>query len=220
MLLCTFFAFSQQPKDYFDIQIAKHLKTYKTESEAAIQNDDKRHAEFLFDSLFDTHLKLKYVPDMTLKKVSRGTFNTSKIKNSFLLITKSAWEQIDDKEIEAINRMAKMYKGQMDIVVLFWTSRMIAKQQSKGFSSRIKVTYVDERENNSNHIIAPFKHSFGAPACFFISQDRKLLKIDRKFTANLKTNDPKLALKSAHEQIKQILFKDEQTIEGVLTTIN
>lgn len=220
LFVCVFLAFPQQPKDYFDFQIAKHLKTYKTQSEAAIQNDDKQHAEFLFDSLFNTHLKYSYVPDITLKKVSRGTINTSKIDNSFLLITKSAWEQIDKKEIEAINRMAKMYKGQMDIVVLFWSSRIVAKQRGRGFSSHVTVTYVDERENNANHIIAPFKHSFGAPACFFISEGKQLLKIDRKFTANLKTDDPKLALESAHQQIKLILFNDEQTAEGILTTIN
>ena len=220
MFMCMFLAFSQQPKAYFDFQIAKHLESYKAQSEVAIQNDDRQHAEFLFDSLFNTHLKLSYISDMTLKKISGGTVNTSEIDNSFLLITKSAWEQIDDKEIEAINRMAKMYKGQIDIVVLFWTSRMIAKQRGRGFSSHVDVTYVDERENNANHIIAPFKHSFGAPACFFISEDKQLLKIDRKFTANLNTDDSKLSFESAHQQIKQILFNDKQTSEEILTTIN
>lgn len=220
LFVCMFSAFSQKPEAYFDFQIAKHLKDYKTLSEVAIQNNDRQHAEFLFDSLFDTHLKYSYVANMTLKKVNGRTLNTSEIENSFLLITKSAWEQIDDKEIEAINRMAKMYKGQIDIVVLFWTSRITAKQRGRRFNSHVDVTYVDERENNSNHIIAPFKHSFGAPTCFFISEDKQLLKIDRKFTANLHTKDPKLTLESAHQQIKLILFNDEQTTEGILTTIN
>lgn len=220
MFMCMFLAFPQQPKAYFDFQIAKHLKAYKAQSEVAIQNDDRQYAEFLFDSLFNTHLKLSYISEMTLKKINGGTVKTSKINNSFLLITKSAWEHIDDKEIEAINRMAKMYNGQIDIIVLFWTSRMTAKQHGKGFNSYVDVTYVDERKNNANHIITPFKHSFGAPTCFFISEDKQLLKIDRKFTANLNTDDPKLALDSAHEQIKEILFNDKQTSEGILTTIN
>lgn len=220
MFVCMFSAFAQEPEAYFDFQIAKHLKAYKTQSEAAILNDDAQYAEVLFDSLFDSHLKNSYIADITLKKVNGGRVKTSKINNSFLLITKSAWEQIDDKEIEAVNRLAKMYKGQIDVVVLFWSSRLIAKQRGRGYNSLVDVTYVDERENNANHIIAPFKHSFGAPACFFISEDKKLLKIDRKFTANLSTDDPKLALESAHQQIKMILFDDKQTSAGILTTIN
>lgn len=220
MLMCLFIAYPQDPEAYFDFQISKHIKAYKEKSEVAIENGDKAQAKFLFDSLFNNHLKLRYVPDMILKKVTRGTINTSKFNNAFLLITKSSWEHIDDKEIKAINRMAKMYKGQMDIVVLFWSSRMIAKKLGRGFNSHVNVTFIDERENDANHIIAPFKHSFGSPACFFISVDNQLLKIDRKFIANLNTEDPQLALESAHEQIKKMLFNNERTVEGILTTIN
>ncbi|WP_460219587.1 hypothetical protein [Psychroserpens sp. MEBiC05023] len=218
--LFVFLAFPQEPKTYFEYEISKHLKTYKNKSELAIQNNDKAYADFLFDSLVNNHLKFSYISELKLKKIHGGTLRTSKIKNAFLLITKSAWEQIDDKEIEAINRMSKMYKGQIDIVVLFWTSKSIAKQRGSDFSSLVTVTYIDERENNSNHIIKPYKHSFGAPTCFFISEEKQLLNIDRKFTVNLSIDDPKLAFEAAHQQIKLILFEDKKTNEGIITTIH
>ncbi|MEH6535704.1 MAG: hypothetical protein V7719_04880 [Psychroserpens sp.] len=218
--LLVFLAFSQEPKTYFEHEISKHLKAYKTQSEIAIENDDKEYAEFLFDSLFDSHLKSSYISEITLNKANGGRLNTSNVENAFLLITKSAWEQLDSKEIEAINRMSIMYKGQIDIVILFWTSKSIAKKRGSDFNSLVTVTYVDERENNSNHIIKPYKHSFGAPTCFYISEDKRLLNIDRKFTANLDEDDSELAFKSAHQQIKLILFEDKKTNEGIITTLN
>nr|WP_321233138.1 hypothetical protein [uncultured Psychroserpens sp.] len=219
--LFVFLAFPQESKTYFEYEITKHLKAYKTKSEAAMQNGDREHAEFLFDSLFKNHLKFSYISEMSLKKVKGGTLHTSDIEHAFLLITKSAWEQIDEKEIDAINRMSKMYKEQIDIVVLFWTSKSVAKQRSHNFNSLVTITYVDERENNSNHIIRPYKHSFGAPTCFFISEDKQLLNIDRKFTANLtKEEASQIAFESAHQQIKLILFEDEKTNEGIITIVN
>lgn len=218
--LFVFSAFSQEPRTYFEHEISKHLKAYKNQSEIAIENDDREYAEFLFDSLFDNHLKLSYISEMTINKTNGGRLNTSDVENAFLLITKSAWEQIDSKEIEAINRMSKMYKGQIDIVILFWTTKAIAKERGSDFNSLVTVTYVDERENTSNHIIKPFKHSFGAPTCFFISENKQLLNIDRKFTANLDQDNSELAFESAHQQIKLILFEDKKTNEGIITTLN
>jgi hypothetical protein len=216
----VFLAFPQEPKTYFEYEISKHLKAYKKTSEMAIQNGNFERADFLFDSLVDNHLKFSYISELSLKKVNGGSLLTSDIDNAFLLITKSAWEQIDDKEIEAINKMAKMYKGQIDIVVLFWTSRLIAKNRSSDFNSYVTVTYVDERENNANHIIKPYKHSFGAPTCFFISEDKQLLNIDRKFTFKLNRDDAQIAFEAAHKQIKWILFEDKETNEGIITTLN
>ena len=220
-LLFVFSVFAQEHKTYFEYEISRHLKDFNIKSEMAIRDNDREYAEFLFDSLLNNHLKFSYISDITLKKVHGGSLHTSDIDNSFLLITKSAWEQIDAKEIEAINKMSKMYKGQIDIVVLFWTSRSIAKKRGHGFNSLVTLTYVDERENNANHIIKPYKHSFGAPTCFFISESKQLLNIDRKFTANLNTEDQKLAFEFAHQQIKKILFNDQKASENnTITTLN
>ncbi|OUS01921.1 hypothetical protein A9Q86_04530 [Flavobacteriales bacterium 33_180_T64] len=220
LFLFTFLGYSQEPKTYFEHEIGKHIKAFRVQTELAIQNNDRVQAEFLFDSLLNTHLKYSYISEITLKKANGGTLKTSNIKHAFLLITKSAWEHIDDKEIDAINRMSRMYKGQVDIVILFWTSKSIAKKQGSSFNSLVTVTYVNERENKANHIIASYKHSFGAPTCFFISEKKQLLDIDRKFTVNLNKEDPKVAFELAHDKIKSILFQDQQTIEGIITTLN
>jgi hypothetical protein len=219
MLGCMFQAFSQQQKTYFDSQIGKHLKAYKANSEVAMQNGDKEQAKFLFDSLFENHLKFSHVRDMSLNKVKGGTLNTSSIDKPFLLITKSSWEIIKDEEINEINRMSKMYKGQIEIIVLFWDSKEKAKQHSKDYNSNVTITYIDERDNNANHTIKTFKHSFGAPACFFISEDKQLLKIDKKFTISNSYNRSEVAFSAMHEKIKWMLFSDEPTNSGIITTL-
>ena len=219
MLGCMFQAFSQQQKTYFDSQIGKHLKAYKASSEIAIQNGDKEQAEFLFDSLFENHLKFSYVRDISLNKIKGGTLKTSAIDKPFLLITKASWEIIKEEEIDEINRMSKMYKGQIDIIVLFWDSKENVKQHSKYYDSNVTVTYIHERDNNAAHIIKPFKHSFGAPACFFISEEKQLLKIDKKFTVSNSYNKAEVAFSAIHKKIKWMLFNDEPTNSGTITTL-
>ncbi|MFT4612369.1 MAG: hypothetical protein ACJA1H_001735 [Glaciecola sp.] len=219
MLGCMFQAFPQQQKTYFDSQIGKHLKAYKANSEIAIQNGDKEQAEFLFDSLFENHLKFSHIRDISLNKLKGRTLKTSSIDKPFLLITKSSWEIIKDEEIDEINRMSKMYKGQIDIIVLFWDSKEKVKQRSKDYNSNVTITYIDERDNNADHIITLFKHSFGAPACFFISEEKQLLKIDKKFTISNSHNRSEVAFSAIHKKIKWMLFNDEPTNSGTITTI-
>lgn len=219
MLGCMFLAFPQQQKTYFDSQIAQHLEAYRANSEIAIRNGDKEQAEFLFDSLFENHLKFSHIRELSLNKVKGGTLQTSSIDVPFLLITKSSWEIIKEEEINEINRMAKMYKEQVEIIVLFWDSKEKAREYSKGYNSNVTVIYVDERDNNADHIVKPFKHSFGAPACFFFSEEKQLLKIDRKFTISNANKSSEVALNMIHEKIKWMLFSDEPTNNDITTTI-
>ncbi|WP_040278066.1 hypothetical protein [Psychroserpens damuponensis] len=219
LLGCMFLAFPQQPKTYFDSQIARHLKAYNVKSEIAMLNGDKEQAKFLFDSLFENHLKDSYIRDISLNKVKGGTLKTASIDNPFLLITKSSWEIIKDEEIAEINRMSKLYKGQLEIIILFWDSKDKAKQLSKNYNSNVTVTYIDERKNKASHIIKPFKHSFGAPACFYFSEEKQLLKIDKKFTISNVDHTAEVAFDAIHEKIKRILFGDEPDKNGIITTL-
>ena len=155
---------------------------------------------------------------MSLKKVNGGTLKTASLKKPFLLITKSSWEIIKDEEIEEVNRMSKMYRGQIKIIVLFWNSKKKAKTRSKGYNSNVIVTYVNERDNDSNHIIKPFKHAFGAPACFFVSEEKQLLKIDRKFTISNSPKRTEIAFSGIHEKIKWLLFEGDNTEESKVLT--
>lgn len=220
MFACIFLAFPQQPKVYFDAQIAKHLEAYRTKSEAAIHNGDIEYAEMLYDSLFDNHLKFAHLRDYSFNKVKGGRLKVSSIDKPFLLITKSSWEQINPEEINEINRMSKLYKGQIDLIVLFWDSKDKAKELSKDYNSNVTILYVDERKNNSNHIIKTFKHSFGAPACFFVSEEKQLLKIDKKFTIAKVENRAEVAFNAIHEKIKWMLFKDHPTNTSIISTID
>lgn len=220
MFACMFLAFPQQQKTYFDSQIAKYLRAYKTKSEFAIQNGDKVYAESLFDSLFYNHLKNSYIRDFSLPKVQGGTIKIASIDKPFLLITKSSWEQINEEEVNGINRMSKLYKGQVDIIILFWDKKERVKDLAKAYNSNVIITYVDERKNNSNHIIKPYKHAFGAPTCFFISEEKQLQRIDKKFTISKAKNRSEVAFNVIHENIKWLLFKNEPDNKGIISTIN
>lgn len=214
-----FKASSQEPKLYFDSQIGKHIGAYKAKSEIASLNRDKAQSQALFDSLFENHLKYSYIRNISLKKVKGGTLEIESIKKPFLLITKSSWEIIKDEEITEVNRMSKMYKGQVKIIILFWDSRKKAKAYSKNYNSNVIVTYVDERENRANHIIKPFKHSFGTPTCFYVSEEKQLLKIDRKFTVSNSKNRSEVAFSAMHEKIKWMLFDNDSNSNGTVTRL-
>lgn len=218
MFGCMFQAFPQQQKIYYDTQIRKHISAFRSKSEIAIKSGNKNRSEVLFDSLFENHLKFSYVRNMSLKKVNGGTLKTASLKKPFLLITKSSWEIIKDEEIEEVNRMSKMYRGQIKIIVLFWNSKKKAKTRSKGYNSNVIVTYVNERDNDANHIIKPFKHAFGAPACFFVSEEKQLLKIDRKFTISNSLESTEIAFSGIHEKIKWLLFEEDNTEESKVLT--
>ncbi len=211
MFGCMFHAFPQQQKIYYDTQIRKHIRAFRSKSENAIKSGNENQSEVLFDSLFENHLKFSYVRGMSLKKVKGGILKTGSLKKPFLLITKSSWEIIKEEEIEEINRISKMYKGQIKIIVLFWNSKKKAKARSKGYNSNIVVTYVNERDNDANHIIKPFKHAFGAPACFFVSEEKQLLKIDRKFTISNSPKHSEVAFSAIHEKIKWLLFEGDNS---------
>ncbi|MGS2726973.1 hypothetical protein ACU8DI_10225 [Psychroserpens sp. BH13MA-6] len=219
MFVCTLLVFPQQQKRYFDTQIDKHLRAYNRQSETAIQNGDSERAEFLYDSLFNNHLKSSYLRDFKMNKVNGGHFNTAKLDRPFLLVTKSAWEKIDEDEIKEINRMSKMYKGQVEIIILFWDTKLNAKARSKDYNSNVTITYIDERDNDANHIIRPFKHSFGAPACFFFSETKQLMKIDRKFAISKPDAHSEIAFHVIHEDIKKMIFEEGPTQEGMITTL-
>lgn len=179
LLNLTICAYSQHKLVYFSDALSNQLNSYKNNCELALKNQNYDHVTFLFDSLVQHHLKGTTVKNLSLKKLNNSTLQTDSINRPFLLLTTASWQIKTEEEIEAINQLAKIYEDQIDVILLYWDTKMRTKQASKAFSKQVLVTYIDERENRHNSIINTFKHALGYPTSFYISEDKKIVQIDR-----------------------------------------
>lgn len=223
LLTLVFFAyftllFAQEEKIYFEDALAQHLTKFNKKSDLALKNQMPHEVDAIFDTLINTHLKNTYIPNLTIKKVSGGTLQTKLIENPFLLITKNSAIIQSDEEIETINTLANEYLGKVDIIILFWNNKAIAKKESQHYNKNITVVYADERYNDFNLALAALKYSFGAPACFYIDQDKQISDIDRKFfLKNLNMLTKELFTEKAHKGISGLLANQNVTAQQNVT---
>ncbi|RIA10121.1 AhpC/TSA family protein [Flavobacteriaceae bacterium MAR_2010_72] len=214
-------AFPQDSKVYFDDALTQHLPSYNIQSKIAINNYDFKQADSLFSLLLKNHLKNTYIPNLKLNKISGETIETDSLKNPFLLITKASWNLQDKREIRAINDMAELYKGQIDVIVLYWDSKKVVKSLEKQYNDIIHLVYSDESENKSSYLIKTFKHSFGVPACFFISGTKQLVDLNKKFELYQEISNPKSSgIASTYRNLALLLFKNEMSKKGTITTLD
>ncbi|WMI69943.1 hypothetical protein [Mangrovimonas sp. YM274] len=214
----TFLAYSQDNKVYFNDALSQHLKPYVKKSNLAFENKDYELAEILFDSLLANHLLNTFIPNLKLPKVSGGNLETDDIKNPFLLITKTTWDFPVEKEIEAINTIAEAYRDQVEIIVLYWGTKKNVKKITGNYNRYVTITYIDETENLSNSIIKTYKHSFGAPACFFVSSTKQLMALDKKFSLfSFDMDQTKQAYAYTENHIKELIFLFEEFKKSLLT---
>jgi len=219
-LECTLLVFPQESKVYFDSALSKYLLTYNNQVDKAIVNHDFERAEFLFDSLVKFHLKGTFVPNLKLNKISGGFIETDSLKNPFLLITKTIWST-QKEEIEAINNMATQYQNQIDIIVLYWDSFKNVKRLAKQYNKAVILTYIDETKNNNGPIVKTYKHSFGAPACFFVSQYKQLVFLNKKFELyKERLNNIVMPSNDTYGKITLLLFELENSSKGIITTLD
>ncbi|WP_163515398.1 hypothetical protein [Gelidibacter japonicus] len=220
LLTLLFFAYiplllAQEEKVYFDDALSQHLRKYNNKSDLAIKNQMPPHeVDAIFDTLINTHLRSTYISDLKLKKVSGETLYTENIDKPFLLITKNSAIIQTEEEIKTINAIANEYYGKVDIIILYWNSRDIAKREARQYNKNVTVVYADERHNNFNKALSALKHSFGVPACFYINQDKQISDIDRKFfLKNVNTLSKELFEEKAHRGISELLASQIDTAQ-------
>ncbi|MBO3098863.1 hypothetical protein [Gelidibacter pelagius] len=214
LLLFTYIPllFAQENKVYFDDALSQHLRKFNIKSDLAIKNQMPDKVDALFDTLIRVHIRNTYISNLKLKKVAGGTLHTENIDKPFLLITKNSAIIQTKEEIKAINSLANEYNGKVDIIILYWNKKDIAKKKARHYNKNITVVYVDERHNNFNHALSALKHSFGAPACFYINQFKQISDIDRKFfLKNVNKSTKELFTEKAHKGITELLANQNDT---------
>lgn len=206
--------FAQEQKVYFEEALSQHLRTFNNKSDLAIKNKVPHEVDVLFDTLINVHLRNTYISDLKLEKLSGGTLHTEKITTPFLLITKNAAILQTKEEIKAINALANEYNNQVDIILLYWSSKNVAKKMGRHYNKNVTVVYADERHNNFNQALSAFKHSFGAPAGFYINQYKQISSIDRKFfLKNTQTSTKELFTEKAQQGLSDLLVDHSNTAQ-------
>lgn len=206
--------FAQEQKVYFEDALSQHLRKFNNKSDLAIKNQTPNEVDALFDTLIKIHLRNTYVSDLKLRKVSGGTLHTSHIDKPFLLITKSSAILQTKEEIKTINSLANEYNGMVDILILYWNSKDVAKKEARHYNKNVTVVYADERDNRFNKALSAFKHSFGAPAGFYINQYKQISSIDRKFfLKNADAPTQEAFTEKAHQGISGLLVNNTDTAQ-------
>ncbi|SDB24073.1 hypothetical protein SAMN03097699_0256 [Flavobacteriaceae bacterium MAR_2010_188] len=210
------YVFPQDQKIFFHEAISTRIFKYNDKVDSAISRHDDVRADFLFDSLFTNYIKDTYVKNLKLNKVNGGSLETDKLKVPFILITKSTSFNQNHEEIELINDIANRYRNQIKFIILYYGDKKSSAKISRPFNSQVIIAYSDERENNDDYLIATYKHSFGVPACFFVSATKQITYIDRAFTMVSKNLDIN-SLETTNKQLALLLFKEDNLHDGIIT---
>lgn len=181
LIILLTFQMHSQPSDEipFSVAIEKNIKQFNRKSEAAFLDLDMPRVDFLFDSLVNHVIKGTYLDNFTINRLSGKKVKLEKFNKPLFIITYSSWYPLGEGEIQAFNQIAAEYHKEIEFIALFWDTQAKTKEISRRFSSKIKVLYVDEKENRSDRIIKSMKHSLGVPTAFFTDKDRKILNVGR-----------------------------------------
>ncbi|MAY23570.1 MAG: thiol-disulfide oxidoreductase [Flavobacteriaceae bacterium] len=182
-LLATLPMLSQdrEHKEFFSDAIGKNIRKYRINSRIAYIRKDEERAQFLFDSLINNVVRNTYIDNFKVRKFSGRKIELYDFEKPIYLITYATWCTPGIGEIPALNDIADNYHEEIDFVMLFWGSKKRIRKMKRELSHKIKILYVDEKENRSDFIIRCMKHSLGFPTSFFIDKDKKIVDVRRTF---------------------------------------
>lgn len=179
-LLVSFIAQSQiEQGTLFSEAIGKNIKKYTKNSQMAYAVHDFERAEFLFDSLINNVVNGSILDNFKVRKLSGRNISLYKYKKPIFLMTYASWCTPGVGEIPALNSVADKNYKEVDFVVLFWDTKKNVRKSTREYSNKINIIYVDETENNSEHIVEIMKHSLGFPTSFFIDENKRIIDVRR-----------------------------------------
>jgi len=181
ILLISFSAKSQmlEPSRLFSTEIGKNIKKYRQKSQRAYADKDFERSDFLFDSLINNVVNNSYLDNFKVRKLSGRKVELYDFEKPVFLMTYASWCTPGVGEIPALNEVADKYHNEIDFVILFWDTKQKARKKARPYSSKFTILYVDEMENNNDHIIETMKHSLGFPTMFFMDKSKKILDVRR-----------------------------------------
>lgn len=165
--------------DLFSFHIHKNIKPYIQNSNFAFEKGDFVLGKNLFDSLVKNHLIGTKFNNFSLKRIHQKRLSLNTLKKPIYLLTYSSWCVPSKGEIPALNKLAKKYEKNLQIVVLFWDRKKDMKKTAQKFSWRIEVCYAHETYNRDSFLVSTLKHTLGLPTTFLIDENMNLIDIRR-----------------------------------------
>lgn len=163
----------------FSYTIHKNIKPYIKNSNKAFEKGDFVLGKNLFDSLVHNHLIGTKFDNFSFKRIHQKRLYLNSIKKPVFLLTYSSWCVPSKGEIPALNKLAKKYEKDIQIVVVFWDRRNDMKKIAPKFSWRIQVCYSHETYNKDAYTVSTLKHTLGLPTTFLIDEGMNLMDIRR-----------------------------------------
>ncbi|MCG2610504.1 TlpA family protein disulfide reductase [Flavobacterium sp. SM15] len=178
--LLSFTLFAQDSAHaLFSYNIRKNISPYIKNSNAAYEKGNTVLGEKLFDSLIHNHLIGTKFDNFALKRLHKNKLQLNTIKRPIYLLTYSSWCVPSKGEIPALNKLAKKYEKDIQLVVVLWDRRHDMKRIAQRFSYRIEVCYAHETYHKDSYTVSTLKHTLGIPTTFLIDQDMNLIDIRR-----------------------------------------
>lgn len=172
-------SFSQDNVVYFSDAIKNNIKKYNTKSDIEFEKGNLEKGHALFDSLVQNSLVGSRFDDYSFKSVNSRKIKLSKIKKPVFIITYASWCVINKGEIPALNKLARKYKKDVQVIVVFWDVKNDIRKISKQFNNKVKVCYANEAYKNDASVIATLKHTLGFPTSYYLDSNLNVVDIKR-----------------------------------------
>ena len=229
LLFLNFIAFqfsnAQENVVYFSEAIKSNIKKYNTKSDFEFEKGNVEAGQALFDSLVQNRLVGSRFDDYSFKSVNSKKVKLSKMGKPVFIITYASWCVMNKGEIPALNKLAKAYDKDLQVIVVFWDIKNDIKKISRQFNSNIKVCYANESYKNDAKVVATLKHTLGFPTCYFLNSDLNVVDITRGSVQIPKKTPLKKALEMNYnvfnDRVVSFLSKkDSQKDQQQLATVD
>ncbi len=198
---------AQRGKIFFSETLDMHLPTYIQNAEDAIKNREQDKISSLFDNLVKNNLIGTYMDNFTSKNLGKKVISFSEFEKPVILFTFSSWAIPSKGELPAINELAKEYKDDLTIVLLFWGDHKTVRKKTKDYHHSITIHYVDDQDNNNTHIIRNLKHSLGLPLIYIINSQKEIIAIERRISNKLS------------QPIEEAYFENKELLKNSIVTL-
>ena len=141
---------------------------------------ENEKAKKLFEQLINECIKGKYLSNYDFKDIKKDIVSTDKIEKPILLLTSATWCAPCWGEIPTLNKLAKKYDGEIELIVLFWNKKKDLKKMAKKYDKRIHlIPSENEPTDKSSIMISGFNHKLDYPAAYLIDKDKKIIDLTR-----------------------------------------